>query len=69
MVAAIPPRARVIIGATTVALFLVVGVTFLFSDQSILGGLVLLLAALRFILLLKQLRVARRRSGGGSREA
>ena len=56
----IPPRASVILGATTVGLFLIVGLSLL-SSQPVLGALLLVLAGLRFVLLLKQIAVARKR--------
>ncbi len=61
MAGSISPRARIIIGATTVVTFLVAGLSLL-STQPVLSGLLLLLASLRFLLLLQQIRAARRRA-------
>ena len=64
MAFSIPPRARIILGVTTVGLFLLAGLSF-FPTQPVLAWLLLALACLRFVLLLKQISVSRKRGRRG----
>jgi len=56
---AIPPKARILVGATTVGVFLLVGLSLL-TTQKILAGFIFLLAGFRFVLLIQQIRSSRR---------
>ena len=55
----IPPKARILVGATTVGVFLSVGLSLL-TTRKILAGIVLLLAVFRFALLIQQIRSGRK---------
>ena len=56
----IPPRAAVFIGTMTVVIFLVIGLSFL-PENRILAASLLILAAFRLYVLLKQARLNRQR--------